>query len=94
MPQFGGMHVALPLGSHYSSWVSCRDNHAPLVSVCGGRVLVVSVGDENQCVSKRISKVRCEYYYRVKWFSTYSWVAAKCSLGCAIWLLGTIVVKP
>jgi len=22
MPQFGGMHVAFPLGSHYSSWVS------------------------------------------------------------------------
>ena len=35
MPQFDGMHVALPLGSHYSSWVSRRDNHAPLVSVCG-----------------------------------------------------------
>jgi hypothetical protein len=69
MPQFGGMHVALPLGSHYSLWVSRQDNCAPLVCVCGGQVLVVSVGDENQCVSKRISKVWCEYYYRVKWFS-------------------------
>ena len=61
------------------------------MSVCGGRVLVVSVGDKNQCVSKLISKVRCEYYYRVKWFSTYVWAEAKRSLGCAIWLLGTIV---
>ena len=78
MPQFGGRHVGLPLGSHYSSWVSRRDDRAPLVSVCGGWVLVVSVGDENKCVSKRISKVRCEYYYRVKWFSTYVWVLAKC----------------
>ena len=50
MPQFGGKHVALPLGIHYSSWVSRRDNRAPLVSVCRGRVLVMSVGDENQCV--------------------------------------------
>ena len=81
------MHVALPLGSHYSSWVSRRDNRAPLVSV-GGRVLFVSVGDVNQCGCKLISKVRCEYYYRVKWFSTYVWVVAKCSLGCAVWLLG------
>ena len=40
MLQFGGMHVALPLGNHYSSWVSRRDNRSPLVSVCGGRVLV------------------------------------------------------
>jgi hypothetical protein len=63
VPQFGGMRVALPLGSHYYSWVSRRDNHAPLVSVCGGQVLVVSLGDENQCLSKRISKVRCEYYF-------------------------------
>jgi hypothetical protein len=53
----------------------------------------VSVGDENQCVSKRISKVQCEYYYHVKWFSTYVRVVAKCSLGCAVWLLWTIVVK-
>jgi hypothetical protein len=59
MPQFGGMHVALPLGSHYSSWVSRPYNRTPLASVCGGRVLVVSVGDENQCVSKCISNVRC-----------------------------------
>jgi hypothetical protein len=94
MPQFGGMHIALPLDSHYSSWVSRRDNRAPLVSVCGGRILVVSVGDENQCVSKRISKVRCEYYYRVKCFNTYVWVVAKCSLGFAIWLLGATAVKP
>jgi len=94
MPQFGGRHVGLPLGSHYSSWVSRRDDRAPLVSVCGGWVLVVSVGDENKCVSKRISKVQCECYYRVKWFSTYVWVVAKCSLGCAIWLLETIALKP
>ena len=26
---FGGMHVTLALGSHYSSWVSRRDNRAP-----------------------------------------------------------------
>jgi len=56
MPQFGGVHVALPLDSHYFSWVSRRDNRAPLVSVCGGRILVVYVGDENQCVSKCIEK--------------------------------------
>ena len=48
MPQFGVMHVALPLVSHYSLWVSRRDNRAHLMSVCGGRVLVVSVGDKNQ----------------------------------------------
>ena len=94
MLQFGGIHVALPLGSHYYSWVSRQYNRAPMVSVCVGRVLIVSVGDENQCVSKGISKVRCEYYYRVKWFSSYVWVVAKCSLGCAIWLLGIIVVNP
>ena len=33
-----------------------------LPGVCGGRVVVVSVGYENQCVSKLIVKVRCEYY--------------------------------
>jgi hypothetical protein len=36
MPQFGGMHATLPLGSHYYSWVSHRDNHAPLVSMGDG----------------------------------------------------------
>ena len=74
MPQFGAMHVTLPLDSHYSSWVFSRDNLAPLVSVCGGEVLVVSVGYENQYVNKRISKVRYDCYYRVKCFSTYVWV--------------------
>ena len=69
MSQFCGMHVALPHGSYYSSWVSRQDNRAPLVSVFGRRILVVCVGDENQCVNKSVSKVRCEYYYRVKWFS-------------------------
>ena len=34
-----------------------------LPGVClWGQVLVVSVGDENQCVSKHIIKVQCEYY--------------------------------
>jgi hypothetical protein len=33
MPQCGGRHVALPLGSHYYSWVSHWYNRAPLVSV-------------------------------------------------------------
>jgi len=46
MPQVGGMHVALPLGSHYSPFDSRWDNCVRLVSVCGGQVLVVSVGDE------------------------------------------------
>jgi len=36
VPQFGGMRVALLLGSYYSSWVSRRDNRAPLVSVGEG----------------------------------------------------------
>ena len=53
----------------------------------------MSVGDEKQCVSKCISKVRCEYYYRVKWFSTYVWVVAKCSVGCTVWLLRTIACE-
>jgi hypothetical protein len=56
MPQFDG---------HYSSWVSRRYNHAPLVFICGGRVLVVSVGEENQCVKNifekcGVSTVSCE----------------------------------
>jgi hypothetical protein len=54
MPQFGGVHVAHPLGGHYSSWVSGRYNRAPLVFV--GRVLVVSAGEENQCVKNVLEK--------------------------------------
>jgi hypothetical protein len=63
MPQFGGMHVALPLAIHYSSWASRLDKRAPLVSVSGGRVLVVSVGDVNQ----RVSKPFPTYQIRVYW---------------------------
>jgi hypothetical protein len=55
MPQFGGMHVSHPLGGHYSSWVSRRYNRAPLVLVCGVRVLVVC-GEENQCVKNVLEK--------------------------------------
>ena len=54
------MHVVHLLGSDYSLWVSHWDNRAPLVSVGDGFWL--SVGDENQCLSKHISKVWCEYY--------------------------------
>jgi hypothetical protein len=56
MPQFGGMHVPHPLGGHYSSWVSRRYNCAPLMFNCGGRVLVVSVGEEKQCVKNVLEK--------------------------------------
>ena len=63
------------------------------MSICGGRVLAVSVGYENQSVSEHTIMERCEYTSRevVQYLHA---VVAKASLRCEIRLLGTIVVEP
>ena len=48
-------------GVHYFSMCFCHVNRAPWC-LYGGRVLAVSVGYENQCVSEYIIIERCEYY--------------------------------